>query len=105
MFARRITHTVLLSAAMSAAIVALTFPLTVRAAEDAKHQDHTGKMPSSMAQLMKMDPEECMKLMDKEHKGHVTKKEFMKFQEELWQKMDKNRDGQADREEFVPPPG
>ncbi len=102
MFARRMTRTVLLSVTMSAAVVALTFcPLTVRAAEDAKHQDHMGKTPTSMAQLMKMDPEECMKMMDKEHKGHVTKKEFMKFQEELWQKMDKNRDGRVDRVEFT----
>ena len=101
MFALRITRAVLLSVTMSAAVVASTFPFTVRAAEDAKHQDHMGKMPSSMTQLMKMDPEECMKMMDKEHKGHVTKKEFMKFQEELWQKMDKNRDGRADRVEFT----
>ncbi len=102
MFARRITRTILLSVTMSAAVVALAFcPLTVRAAEDAKHHDHTGKTPTSMAQLMKMDPEECMKMMDKEHKGHVTKKEFMKFQEELWQKMDKNHDGRVDRVEFT----
>ena len=102
MMARRITRTVLLRVTMSMAFVALTFcPLGVRAAEDAKHQDHMGKMPKSMAQVMKMDPEECMKMMDKEHKGHVTKKEFMKFQEELWQRMDKNRDGRADRVEFT----
>jgi hypothetical protein len=102
MFARPITRAVLLSVTMSASAVALSiFPLTVRAAEDAKHQEHMGKMPTSMAQLMKMDPEECMKMMDKEHKGHVTKKEFMKFQEELWQKMDKNRDGRADQVEFT----
>lgn len=102
MFARRITRTVLLSVTMSAAVVALTLcPLTARAAEDAKHQDHSGKMPSSMAQLMKMDPEECMKMMDKEHKGHVTKKDFMKFQEELWQRMDKNRDNKVTAPEFT----
>jgi len=102
MFARRITRSILLSVTMSAAVVALAFfPPTVRAAEDAKHQDHMGKKPTSMAQLMKMDPEECMKMMDKEHKGHVTKKDFMKFQEELWQKMDKNRDNRVDRAEFT----
>jgi Ca2+-binding EF-hand superfamily protein len=76
-------------------------PRAVSAAEDAKHQEHMGKMPTSMAQLMKMDPEECMKMMDKEHKGHVTKKEFMKFQEELWQRMDKNRDGKVTTPEFT----
>jgi hypothetical protein len=105
MFARRIARIAVLSVTMGGAAVGMTiYPLTVRAAEDAKHQDRTG-MPRSMGEFMKMDPEECMKMMDKEHKGHVTKKEFMKFQEELWQKMDKNRDDKADREEWVPPPG
>jgi hypothetical protein len=98
----RLTRAVLLSVTMSAAVAALTlFPLTVRAAEDAKHQDHMGKKPTSMAELMKMSPEECMKMMDKEHKGHVTKQEFMKFHEELWQKMDKNRDDRVTTPEFT----
>lgn len=102
MLARGITRTVLLSVTIGAAVVALTFsPITVRAAGEAKHQEHLGKMPSSMAQLMKMDPEECMKMMDKEHKGHVTKKDFMEFQEELWKKMDKDRDGRAVAAEFT----
>jgi Ca2+-binding EF-hand superfamily protein len=87
---------------MSMALVVLTFgPLGVRAAEDAKHQDHMGKMPTSMAQLMSMNPEECMKMMDKEHKGHVTKKDFMKFQEDLWKSMDKNKDGKVTTPEFT----
>lgn len=101
MVARRITHAAVLSA-VSAVVVALTLgPITARAAEGAKRQDDTGKMPSSMAQLMNMDPEQCMKMMDKEHDGHVTKKEFMSFQEMLWEKMDRNRDGRADRAEFT----
>lgn len=100
MFVRRTMRAVLLPVTMTASMLALTVcPLTASAAEDAKQ--HMGKAPSSMAQLMKMDPEECMKMMDKEHKGHVTKKAFMKFQEELWQKMDKNRDGRVDRVEFT----
>lgn len=102
MFARRISRTVLLSVTMSAAVAGLTLcPLTVSAAEDAKHQGHMDKMPSSMAQLMKMDPEQCMKMMDKDHKGYVTKKDFMNFQEELWQRMDKNHDNRVTAPEFT----
>src|SRR5690349_10663263 len=102
MFARGITHAVLLSVTMSAAVVAPTvYPLMVRAAEDAKQQDQKTKMPSSMAQLMKMDPEECMKMMDKEHKGYVTKKEYMKFMEGLWQRMDKEHKGRVTPPEFT----
>jgi hypothetical protein len=101
MFARRTTRAVLLSVTMSVAVVALAFfPLAVPAAQEAKHEAQ-GKMPTSMAQLMKMDPEECMKMMDKGHKGHVTKKEFMKFQEELWRQMDKNHDGRVDKAEYT----
>jgi hypothetical protein len=102
MFAPRITRAVLLSATMSAAAGALALsPLSVRAAEEPKHEEHMGKMPKSMAQLMKMDPEECMKMMDKDHKGYVTKKDFMKFQEELWKNMDKNKDNRVDHAEFT----
>lgn len=109
MFARRITRTFLLSTTMSGAVlVALLGPLAVRAAEDTKqqeqkqpHEQQTHKMPTSMAQLMKMDPEECMRMMDKQHKGHITKAEFMKFQEQLWDRMDRNRDKQVDRAEFT----
>ena len=101
----RSTGTVLRAVALTGAVAALTFsPFVTRAAEDAKkHEGQIGKgsTPTSMAQLMHMDPEECMKMMDKEHKGHVTKADFMKFQEQLWQKMDKNRDGKADRAEFT----
>ncbi len=102
MFARRITRTVLLSMTMSAAVAALTLcPLTVSAAESAKPQQPTYKMPNSMAQLMQMDPDQCMKMMDKDNKGYVTKKEFMNFQDELWKRMDKDRDGKVTPPEFT----
>jgi Ca2+-binding EF-hand superfamily protein len=58
-------------------------------------------MPTSMAQLMKMDPVDCMKMMDKDNKGYVTKKEFMNFQDELWKRMDKNHDGKVTTPEFT----
>lgn len=85
----------------SAAIIAVaSLPVIARAADDSKHQKHMMKMPHSMGELMKMDPEHCMMMMDANHKGYVTKEEFMKFQEQLWTNMDKNRNNQVDRSEF-----
>jgi ABC-type Fe3+-citrate transport system substrate-binding protein len=103
MFADHVARQIVQALTTSAAVAVLGLsPLGARAAEDAKHQDHMmGKGPGSMAQLMKMSPEECMQMMDKEHKGHVTKKDFMKFQEDLWKKMDKDKNGKVTAAEFT----
>jgi Ca2+-binding EF-hand superfamily protein len=87
---------------MSGAVAALPLcPLTVSAAEPAKQDQHTYKMPSSMGQLMKMDPVQCFKMMDRDQKGYVTKEDFMKFQEELWKRMDKQQAGKVTVPEFT----
>ena len=88
-------------------IVGLVLPIPGRAADAAKHHEHMANMPKSMAEFMKMNPEECMKMMDTKNRGYVTKDEFMKFQEQLWNNMDKNRDKKADASEWggQPAPG
>jgi len=37
-----------------------------------------------------------MKAMDINHDGMISKKEFMKFHEEMWAKMKKNKSGMVD---------
>ena len=37
-----------------------------------------------------------MKAMDTNHDGMISKKEFMKFHEEMWAKMKKNKSGMVD---------
>ena len=102
MFTRRITRAVLFSMTMSAAVAALTLcPLTVSAEEAGKQDQHTYKMPSSMGQLMKMDPAQCFKMMDKDQKGYVTKQDFMQFQQELWKRMDKQQNGKVSVAQFT----
>ena len=102
MFTRRITRTVLFSMTMSAAVAALTLcPLTVSAAGGTQQDQQPQKMPSSMGQLMKMDPAQCFKMMDKDQKGYVTKQDFMRFQEELWKRMDKDQNGKVTVPEFT----
>ena len=60
-----------------------------------------GDMPNSYAQFMKMKPMDAMHKMDAGKRGYVTKEEFMKFQEALFEKLDKNKDGQLSREEWM----
>lgn len=97
-FARKIVQ----AAAVSAAVAALGLAPAAALAQDAKQHEHKmGTGPGSMGQLMKMSPEECMQMMDKEHKGYVSKKDFMKFQEDLWKKMDKDKNGKVTAAEFT----
>jgi hypothetical protein len=52
-----------------------------------------GKMPPSPAAMMKMKPHELFNMMDKDQNGYVTKEEFMKFQERLFDTWDKDKTG------------
>ncbi len=83
-------------ATMAIVIASIGFPSTARAADVA--QD---KMPASYAAMMKMKPMDVMHMMDKGNKGYVTKDEYMKFHEAMFDKMDKNKDAQLAREEWL----
>ncbi len=76
-------------------LASLGIALTARAAEFA--QD----FPKSYSDFVKMKPMEIMKMMDKDKRGYVTKEEFMKFHEQMFDKMDKNKDGVLSREEWI----
>ena len=52
-----------------------------------------GKMPPSPAAMRKMQPQQIFNMMDADHKGYVTKEEFMKFQEQLFNTWDKDKSG------------
>ena len=41
-----------------------------------------------------------MKAMDTNHDGMISKKEFMKFHEEMWAKMKKNKSGMVDMKDM-----
>src|SRR5712672_1748171 len=55
----------------------------------------------SWAQLAKMKPMEVMHMIDTENKGYVTREEFMKFQEQLFDKMDTDHDGKVVAPEWM----
>ena len=83
--------------ALAAALVAVMATIPNAHAADTS-QD---MMPAGYASLMKMKPMEVMHLMDKDKKGYVTKSEFMKFHEQMFEKMDKNHDDKLSEAEFV----
>jgi hypothetical protein len=58
-------------------------------------------MPSSYPEYQEMKPTDAMKMMDADKSGYVTREEFMKFQEALFEKMDKNQDRSLATAEFT----
>ena len=53
-------------------------------------------MDDMKPQGMMMD----MKAMDTNHDGMISKKEFMKFHEDMWAKMKKNKSGMGDMKDM-----
>ena len=61
----------------------------------------SGGNPSNYGFLVGQKPMAVMHMMDKDNKGYVTKAEYMKFHEELFNRMDKNGDGNISAEEWL----
>ncbi len=55
----------------------------------------------SYDQLARMKPMEVMHMIDTDKKGYVTREEFMKFQEQFFDRMDQNHDGKVDVKEWM----
>jgi EF hand len=55
----------------------------------------------SYDQLARMKAMEVMHMIDKDKKGYVTREEFLKFQERFFDRMDQNRDGKVDSDEWM----
>jgi len=84
-------------AALAAALIAVLAAIpNARAADTSQDM-----MPASFGSLMKMKPKDVMHLMDPDKKGYVTKSDYMKFHEKMFEKMDKNHDDQLSEEEFI----
>jgi hypothetical protein len=70
---------------------------TAAGAADARED----KMPSSYPAYQEMKPADAMKTMDADKNGYVTREEFVKFQEALFGKMDKDGDRRLSAAEFT----
>jgi hypothetical protein len=84
------------SLAVAALLIAVVAPVGRAAArEDSNHAD------SYYSLATRMKPMDVMHVIDTDKKGYVTREEFMKFQEEFFDRMDKNHDGKVDAKEWM----
>jgi len=83
--------------AFAAAVVAVMTAVPNAHASDVSFD----KVPPNYGMLMKMKPMDLMHAMDPDKKGYVTKEDYMKFHEMMFQKMDKNHDNRLDEDEFL----
>jgi len=60
----------------------------------------TGGPPAEFAAFLQMKAVEIMHMMDTNNRGKVMKAEWMKFQEEMFEKMDKGHKGFLDARDF-----
>ena len=81
-----------------ASAVLIAYPRAAPAAEDSL--DSTD-FPKSYRDFMKMKAMDVMHRMDEGKKGYVTKEEYMKFHEALFDRMDRNHDGKVDDKEWM----
>src|ERR1700682_6172144 len=94
MFGMNLLNRSILAAALSFAVVAAA---PVARADTPTTSDEA----RSWAQLAKMKPMEVMHMIDRENKGYVTREEFMRFQEQLFDKMDADHDGKVVAPEWM----
>jgi len=55
----------------------------------------------SWAALQRMKAMDVMHMVDADKKGYVTKEEFMKFQEQFFDRMDRDKDGKVNAQEWM----
>lgn len=90
---------VVLRRAVGVAVMSCMLLLASRAY--AYEEMRTGGPPAEYVQFLKMKAMQIMHMMDAGKKGRVTKDEFMKFHEEMFDRMDKNHDGELTPEEWL----
>jgi EF hand domain-containing protein len=71
------------------------------AAGTARAADTSADRPDSYAALLELKPMDAMHLVDVDGKGHVTREDFMKFQQQIFERIDSDHDGRATAEEWV----
>jgi len=88
------TRTLLSAAALVSSLVFIP-------AAQAATEMPTGGPPAQYIDFLKMKPMKAMHMMDVDHKGSVTKEQFMKFHEQMFDKMDKDHDGKLTPQEWL----
>jgi hypothetical protein len=94
---RTATRTPVSALALAGALLFISVALAAPARASEASYD---KMKMTFGQFAKMDPAKGMKMMDANNKGYVTKEEFMKFQEALWNNIPKQSPDRVTMEEW-----
>jgi EF hand len=95
----------LLAAALVASAVAL--PAMTLASDEAAARAAAASDPeyaahvNSWSAMRKMKPMDVMHMVDADKKGYVTKEEFIKFQEQFFDRMDRDHDGKVTAQEWM----
>jgi hypothetical protein len=94
---RSATRTPVPALALAGAIlsISVTLPAPARASEAS-----FDKMKMTYGQFAKMEPADAMRMMDPNNKGYVTKEEFLKFQERLFNNIPKKSPDRMTMEEW-----
>jgi len=82
---------ILVAATLAAVVIAPTLPSMARAFD----------IPSDWLNFIQMKGMRAMHAIDLDKDGFVTKEEFMKFQEQFFDRMDKDKDGKLTPEEWL----
>ena len=61
----------------------------------------TGGPPAEYTAFLKMKAEDVMHAMDKAGRGKVSRSEFINFHEDMFNRMDRNKDGYLSKHEFM----
>ncbi len=88
------TTTKRLAAVLAAASALLVTAAPARAAT-------SGGPPAEYVSYLEMKAMDAMHLMDQGQKGYVTRDEFMRYQEQMFDRMDRNHDGKVTVEEWL----
>src|SRR5690242_10901202 len=96
---RSATRRAVTALAVAASLGATALPRAAHAAgaAGAEQQD----FPKSYVALMHMKPMDVMHKIDVDKKGYVTKEEFMKFHEKMFDMMDRDHDGKVTEQEWA----
>lgn len=70
-------------------------------AANARSEMPTGGPPAEYIDFLKMKPMQAMHMIDVGKKGYVTREEYMKFHEDMFDRMDKDRDGKLTPQEWL----
>jgi hypothetical protein len=93
---RSATHMSVCAIALAGALLFISVSLP----GPAQAADTASDMKMTCGQFAKMDPAKAMKMMDPDNKGYVTREEFLKFQEKLFNNIPKQSPDRVTTEEW-----